>query len=71
MELSRPSIDLDSGFEGSGLDETERTRSSNCRADDVVRCSDGSRDICQDNICDGVRDCDDGGDERNCTIGTK
>ncbi|XP_044751334.1 basement membrane-specific heparan sulfate proteoglycan core protein isoform X8 [Coccinella septempunctata] len=45
-------------FEGSG--------EGNCRADDAQPCSDGSRIICSDQVCDGVRDCNDGADEENC-----
>ncbi|XP_057651724.1 basement membrane-specific heparan sulfate proteoglycan core protein-like isoform X29 [Diorhabda carinulata] len=37
-----------------------------CRADDSVRCSDGSRVICADQVCDGIEDCDNGADEDNC-----
>jgi hypothetical protein len=39
---------------------------SQCRADDVVQCTDGSRVICADQICDGIKDCEDGADEQNC-----
>ncbi|XP_034945971.1 basement membrane-specific heparan sulfate proteoglycan core protein isoform X4 [Chelonus insularis] len=39
---------------------------NNCRGDDTVRCSDGSRQICRVQVCDGVPDCDDHGDELNC-----
>lgn len=48
----------------------EPTRSpSKCRADDVVRCADGSAIICADQQCDGVRDCPGGDDEDNCQTG--
>ncbi|KAL3282977.1 hypothetical protein HHI36_006135 [Cryptolaemus montrouzieri] len=53
----------ESAFEGSGDDNS---RGDNCRADDSVTCSDGSRIICSDQLCDGVPDCDDGGDEKKC-----
>ncbi|XP_020284881.1 basement membrane-specific heparan sulfate proteoglycan core protein isoform X6 [Pseudomyrmex gracilis] len=47
---------------------TLRSSSSNkCRADDTVRCKDGSRVICAVQLCDGVPDCDDGGDEVDCS----
>lgn len=45
---------------------TLRSSSNMCRADDTVRCQDGSRHICSVQQCDGVLDCDDGGDEVNC-----
>lgn len=50
-------------FEGSG--------EGNCRADDAQPCSDGSRIICSDQVCDGVKDCNDGGDEKDCQPGTQ
>lgn len=37
-----------------------------CRADDSVRCADGSYTICADQVCDGTPDCADGGDEKDC-----
>lgn len=37
-----------------------------CRADDKVRCADGSVFICTDQQCDGKRDCPGGDDEENC-----
>ncbi|XP_076481709.1 terribly reduced optic lobes isoform X6 [Bombus vancouverensis nearcticus] len=40
--------------------------SSKCRADDTIRCRDGSRSICSVQQCDGVKDCDDGDDEDGC-----
>ncbi|XP_025163883.1 basement membrane-specific heparan sulfate proteoglycan core protein [Harpegnathos saltator] len=49
---------------------TLRPFSNTCRADDTIRCSDGSRYICSVQECDGVQDCDDGGDELNCSGGT-
>lgn len=45
---------------------TPRSSSNMCRADDTVRCQDGSRHICSVQQCDGVPDCDDGGDEVGC-----
>ncbi|XP_029051246.2 basement membrane-specific heparan sulfate proteoglycan core protein isoform X2 [Osmia bicornis bicornis] len=45
---------------------TSRPSVNKCRADDTVRCSDGSRSICSVQQCDGVPDCDDGGDEVDC-----
>ncbi|XP_018057777.1 PREDICTED: basement membrane-specific heparan sulfate proteoglycan core protein isoform X9 [Atta colombica] len=45
---------------------TLRSSSNKCRADDTVRCHDGSRYICSVQQCDGVPDCDDGGDEIDC-----
>ncbi|XP_050453317.1 basement membrane-specific heparan sulfate proteoglycan core protein isoform X8 [Cataglyphis hispanica] len=45
---------------------TLRSSSNMCRADDTVRCQDGSRHICSVQQCDGVPDCDDGGDEVGC-----
>ncbi|RLU19726.1 hypothetical protein DMN91_008283 [Ooceraea biroi] len=43
-----------------------RPPANKCRADDNVRCYDGSRYICSVQECDGVPDCDDGGDEIGC-----
>ncbi|XP_046397627.1 basement membrane-specific heparan sulfate proteoglycan core protein-like isoform X3 [Ischnura elegans] len=37
-----------------------------CRADDKVRCKDGSAFICTDQVCDGKSDCADGSDEVGC-----
>lgn len=45
---------------------TLRSSSKQCRADDTVRCRDGSRYICSVQQCDGVPDCNDGGDEVDC-----
>lgn len=57
-------------IEGSG--ETDEPVSKNkCRADDSVQCADGSTSICADQICDGIEDCDDGGDEKECLHGGK
>lgn len=47
-------------------ESTLRSSSNKCRADDTVRCHDGSRYICSVQQCDGVPDCDDGGDENDC-----
>lgn len=48
-------------------DEISTLRPANkCRADDTVHCRDGSRHICSVQQCDGVPDCDDGGDEVGC-----
>jgi len=47
-------------------ESTLRSSSDKCRADDTVRCHDGSRYICSVQQCDGVSDCDDGGDEIGC-----
>lgn len=48
-------------YEGSG-----EVPKSVCRGDDEHECGDGSKIICGDQVCDGVSDCDDGGDEKNC-----
>ncbi|KAF5298303.1 hypothetical protein FQA39_LY11787 [Lamprigera yunnana] len=40
-----------------------------CRADDVVRCGDGSTVICADQFCDGIKDCPGGEDEQDCPSG--
>lgn len=45
---------------------TPRPAVNKCRADDTVRCHDGSRYICSVQQCDGIPDCDDGGDEVGC-----
>ncbi|XP_011864494.1 PREDICTED: basement membrane-specific heparan sulfate proteoglycan core protein isoform X13 [Vollenhovia emeryi] len=47
-------------------ESTLRSSSQKCRADDTVRCHDGSRYICSVQQCDGVQDCNDGGDEVDC-----
>ncbi|KAK0074855.1 hypothetical protein PV325_007722, partial [Microctonus aethiopoides] len=47
-------------------DTTRISTTNNCRGDDTVRCSDGSRYICSVQQCDGVPDCDDGTDETGC-----
>ncbi|CAK9818275.1 Low-density lipoprotein receptor-related protein 1B [Anthophora quadrimaculata] len=53
--------------EGSGdYDDNVTDTTNKCRADDTVRCSDGSRFICSVQRCDGLPDCDDGGDEVDC-----
>ncbi|XP_067214275.1 basement membrane-specific heparan sulfate proteoglycan core protein isoform X33 [Linepithema humile] len=58
----RPNIrDVDEGG-----DKELNLRTNKCRADDTVRCKDGSRHICSVQQCDGVSDCDDGGDEIDC-----
>ncbi|CAG5102318.1 Similar to Lrp2: Low-density lipoprotein receptor-related protein 2 (Rattus norvegicus), partial [Cotesia congregata] len=54
---------ISSGFP---TNESRNGFTNNCRGDDTVRCSDGSRDICSVQLCDGVPDCDDQGDENNC-----
>ncbi|XP_035741558.1 basement membrane-specific heparan sulfate proteoglycan core protein-like isoform X32 [Vespa mandarinia] len=51
---------------GEEEDSTLRAASNKCRADDVVRCQDGSRYICSVQRCDGVPDCEDGADEVGC-----
>lgn len=59
----RPNIrDVDEGDEKPLL----KPSTNKCRADDTVRCKDGSRHICSVQQCDGVLDCDDGGDEIDC-----
>ncbi|XP_039313933.1 basement membrane-specific heparan sulfate proteoglycan core protein isoform X8 [Solenopsis invicta] len=47
-------------------ESTLRSSSNKCRADDTVRCHDGSRYICSVQQCDGIPDCDDAGDEVDC-----
>jgi hypothetical protein len=37
-----------------------------CRADDKVRCADGTVYICNVQLCDGKPDCPGGDDEANC-----
>lgn len=60
----RPNIrDVDDGEDD---EYTLRPPANKCRADDTVRCKDGSRHICSVQQCDGVPDCDDGGDEIDC-----
>lgn len=59
-------VDLDGGS-GEIPEGEKEIETSRCRADDVVRCEDGSRSICADQLCDGNRDCNDGADERNCS----
>ncbi|CAG2058785.1 unnamed protein product [Timema podura] len=39
-----------------------------CRADDKVRCADGSIYICRVHICDGNPDCPQGDDEKDCPL---
>ncbi|XP_066593540.1 basement membrane-specific heparan sulfate proteoglycan core protein [Prorops nasuta] len=65
-------LDCPTGFPEHHLDDyeeetaTPRPPANKCRADDVVRCSDGSRYICSIQKCDGTPDCDDASDEHNC-----
>ncbi|CAL1682411.1 unnamed protein product [Lasius platythorax] len=60
----KPEVDID---DDDREDEVSTLRPLNkCRADDTVRCQDGSRHICSVQQCDGVPDCDDGGDEVGC-----
>ncbi|XP_076237453.1 uncharacterized protein LOC143181108 [Calliopsis andreniformis] len=53
-------------YDGRYDENTLRSTADKCRADDTVRCSDGSRYICSVQQCDGVPDCEDGGDELDC-----
>jgi len=41
-----------------------------CRADDKVRCADGTVYICNVQLCDGKPDCPGGDDEANCPTET-
>ncbi|XP_070527636.1 basement membrane-specific heparan sulfate proteoglycan core protein isoform X6 [Cardiocondyla obscurior] len=61
-EVNPEAPDIDRENEQSTL----RSTTNKCRADDTVRCHDGSRYICSVQQCDGVPDCDDGGDEVDC-----
>ncbi|CAL7942484.1 unnamed protein product [Xylocopa violacea] len=63
-EQPSPPQEFDSNEDYDGT--TIRYPSKKCRADDEVRCSDGSRSICSVQQCDGNKDCDDGGDEVDC-----
>ncbi|KAK6621855.1 hypothetical protein RUM44_001662 [Polyplax serrata] len=61
------------GHEDVDEDEAQKTTTTTdgvpdrCRADDKVRCPDGTAYICRDQVCDGHADCNDGWDESNCT----
>ncbi|XP_076631096.1 terribly reduced optic lobes isoform X1 [Colletes latitarsis] len=57
---------IDEGSDDNTDDNTLRPTLNKCRADDTVRCRDGSRDICSVQQCDGTPDCDDGADEEGC-----
>ncbi|XP_023290722.1 basement membrane-specific heparan sulfate proteoglycan core protein [Orussus abietinus] len=57
----RPEVDYDITDE-----PITRPPPDSCRGDDTVRCEDGSRYICSIQQCDGIQDCDDGGDEVGC-----
>lgn len=60
VQPTRPSHDFSRTVAVSG-GEYDR-----CRADDKVRCADGSVFICTDQQCDGKPDCPGGDDEENC-----
>lgn len=61
-----PTEPTEDGRREKGDESTLRSAMNDCRADDTVRCSDGSRYICSVQQCDGVADCEDGGDEAGC-----
>ncbi|XP_044017592.1 basement membrane-specific heparan sulfate proteoglycan core protein-like isoform X4 [Aphidius gifuensis] len=46
---------------------TPVSSTNDCRGDDAIPCSDGSRIICSVQQCDGVYDCRNGEDEKNCS----
>ncbi|XP_076684002.1 terribly reduced optic lobes isoform X2 [Andrena cerasifolii] len=61
-----PTEPTEDGYREKGDESTLRSAMNDCRGDDTMRCSDGSRYICSVQQCDGVPDCEDGGDEAGC-----
>ncbi|KAK3908347.1 Basement membrane-specific heparan sulfate proteoglycan core protein [Frankliniella fusca] len=64
--LSSSSSSLDVDAVSGGDTRLTRPQPSSCRADDQVRCGDGSVYICADQKCDNKWDCPQGEDELGC-----